>query len=46
MYYIIFLNKHKGFQRDRKEFKTYEEAVKWGKMNLSNFNTDMINEVR
>ena len=40
--YIEFLNKDKGFTRDRKEFENYETAVNWGKSNLDNFNLDMI----
>jgi hypothetical protein len=42
IYYIEFLNKAKGFQPDRKEFKTNAAAVKWGKANLPNFNMDMV----
>ena len=41
-YYIEYLNAAKRHARDRAEFKTYNEAVIWGKANLENFNTDMI----
>lgn len=40
--YIEFLNKEKGFKKDVKHFKSYEEAVKWGRENFDNFNSDMI----
>jgi hypothetical protein len=40
--YIEFLNKEKGFKKDRKEFKTYDLAVKWGRENFERFNPDMI----
>jgi len=45
-YYISFLNKAKGFIEDKKVFtgkNAYENAEKWGKKNLDNFNLDMIN---
>jgi len=41
-YYIEFLNKNKGFKRDKKEFASYEDAIAWGRKNLGNFNSDMI----
>ena len=41
-YYIEFLNKNKGFKKDRKEFSDYEKAVSYGKKNLDNFNMDMV----
>lgn len=41
--YIKFMNKDKGFKRDMKEFDSYEEAIEWGKKNIDNFNTDMVN---
>jgi hypothetical protein len=41
-YYIEYLNKDKKFIRDKKEFKTFEDACEWCKKNLGNFNTDMI----
>jgi len=41
--YIKFLNKEKGFKQDIKEFNSYEEAIEWGKKNIGNFNSDMIN---
>ena len=40
--YIEFLNKEKGFKKDVKNFKSYEEAVKWAKGNFEKFNPDMI----
>ncbi len=44
--YIDFLNKKKNFKEERKGFKTYELAVKWGKKNLENFIHDMIHLYR
>ena len=41
--YILFMNKDKNFKLDRKSFASYEHAVLWGKLNLENFNLDMIN---
>lgn len=41
-YYIEYLNASKRHQRDRAEFKTYEEAKEWGRANFENFNSDMI----
>jgi len=41
-YYIEFLNKDKGFKKDRKKFTDYEKAVSYGKKNLDNFNMDMV----
>jgi hypothetical protein len=41
-YYIEFLNKEKGFRRDRVHFDSYEEAQDWGRKNLEKFNSDMI----
>lgn len=43
--YIEFLNKDKNFKKDRIYFEgedSYTQAVKWGKENLSNFNSDMV----
>lgn len=43
--YIEFLNKEKNFCKDIKYFygrDVLEEAKKWGKENLGNFNLDMI----
>ncbi|MEI7960731.1 MAG: hypothetical protein WCI04_00185 [archaeon] len=40
--YIEFLNKDKGFKKDVKHFKSYEEAVKWARENFERFNPDMI----
>ena len=40
--YIEFLNKDKGFKKDVKHFKSYEEAVKWARKNFEKFNPDMI----
>jgi hypothetical protein len=41
--YIEFLNKDKGYKKDIKYFKTYEQAVKWAKQNFDRFDPDMIN---
>jgi hypothetical protein len=41
-YYIEYLNAAKRHQRDRADFKTYNEAVIWGRANFENFNSDMI----
>lgn len=41
-FYISFLNKDKNFKEDKKIFTDYENAKKWGKSNLDNFNLDMI----
>jgi hypothetical protein len=41
-FYIEYLNKDKGFKKDRKKFTDYQKAVSYGKKNLSNFNMDMI----
>jgi hypothetical protein len=41
-FYIAFLNKAKNFREDRIEFETYEQAINWGRSNISNFNLDMI----
>jgi len=35
-----FKNSDKGIVT--KSFKTYEDALKWGKKTLTNFNTDLI----
>jgi hypothetical protein len=43
--YIEFMNKKKGFRKDRIEFKgrkAYEDAVKWGRENIDNFKIDMV----
>ena len=40
--YIDFLNKKKGFKRDRIKFNSYEAAVKWAKKNLEKYDQDMI----
>jgi hypothetical protein len=40
--YIDYLNKKKNFLKDRKFFKSYDDATKWGLKNLENFNRDMI----
>lgn len=43
--YISYLNKAIGFKEDKKSFKgkdAYDQAVKWGRKNLENFNSDMI----
>lgn len=41
-YFIEFLNKSKGFQKDKVYFETYEDAILWGLKNLEKFNSDMI----
>lgn len=41
-FYIAFLNKAKEFREDRIEFNSYEQALIWGRANISNFNNDMI----
>lgn len=43
--YIEYLNKDKNFQKDKKEFKTYQDAVDWARKNLEKFNPDMINYI-
>lgn len=43
-YYIEFLNKKKGFQKDIIEFDSYDEAVKWAKNNFEKFDYDMIRQ--
>lgn len=40
--FIEFLNKDKNFTKDRKNFKSYDSAIKWGRKNFENFNLDMI----
>ena len=40
--YIDFLNKEKNFTKDKKSFKTYEDAEKWARKNIDKFNPDMI----
>lgn len=43
--YIEFMNKEKGFRKDRIEFKgkhAYKDAVKWGENNIDNFKIDMV----
>jgi hypothetical protein len=45
IYYIEFLNKDKGFKVDRVNFTghdSYEDCVRWGRLNLENFNLDMV----
>ena len=41
-FYIEYLNKDKNYQKDKKQFDSYEQAKVWGKENLTNFNLDMI----
>jgi ppGpp synthetase/RelA/SpoT-type nucleotidyltranferase len=43
-YYIEFLNKKKGFQKDVIEFDSYDKAVKWAKDNFERFDYDMIRQ--
>lgn len=40
--YIEFLNKEKGYQKDVKHFKSYEQAVNWARKNFDKFSPDMI----
>jgi hypothetical protein len=40
--YIEYLNKEKKFKKDIISFKSYEEAVEWGKKHFDKFNSDMI----
>lgn len=47
-YIIEYLNCKKNFQKDFVQFQgthAYEDAVKWGKENLENFNIDLIKVV-
>lgn len=41
-YFIAFLNKEKGFQKDTVYFNSYNDAIQWGLLNLEKFNSDMI----
>lgn len=41
-FYIEFLNKKKGFKKDKVYFSSYEEAIDWGRKNLETFSPDMI----
>jgi hypothetical protein len=41
-FFIVYLNKDKGHQKDTKYFATYEAAVKWAKANFEKFHPDMI----
>jgi hypothetical protein len=43
--YIDYLNKENGFKKERKYFKTYEDAVKWARDNFEKFHPDMIHFV-
>ena len=40
--YIDFLNKDKRFKQDRKYFKSWEDAIKWGRSEFDRFSPDMI----
>lgn len=42
VYYIEYLNKNKGFKKDKVEFTDYEKAINYGKKNIDNFKMDMI----
>jgi hypothetical protein len=44
-YYIEYLNKDKGHVIDIVFFRTYEEAIRWAKKNLENFNIDIIQSI-
>lgn len=41
-FYIEFLNKKKGFKKDKIYFRSYEEAIDWSRKNLESFSPDMI----
>lgn len=41
-YHIDYLNKDKGFKRDRIYFESYEQAQNWARKNFDNFHPDMI----
>jgi hypothetical protein len=43
--YIEYLNKDKGFKKDKRYFDDYQQAVTWAKANFENFNPDMIKYV-
>lgn len=43
LYFIEYLNKDKNFNTDKVGFRLYDDAIKWGKSNLTNFDLDMIN---
>jgi hypothetical protein len=45
-YFIEFLNKNKNFKKDKKYFKTEEQAKKWAIKNLGKFNPDYIKSER
>jgi len=40
--YVDFLNCKRNFKKERKEFKTYQNALKWCKNNFERFNPDVI----
>ena len=40
--YIEFLNKEKNFKKDKKYFKTYNDAVNFGKSEIERFKVDMV----
>jgi len=40
--YIEYLNKDKGFRKDRKDFKNEKEAREWAQENFERFDPDMI----
>ena len=44
-YKITYLKKSEGFKRTDQLFSTFEQAIEWGKKNLDNFNTDMIQHI-
>lgn len=43
--YIEYLNKDNNFKKERKEFKSYEAAMKWMKENFEVINPDFINYI-
>ena len=44
-YYIDYLCAKADYKKKRVEFKTYKQAVEWGKKNLENFHIDMVKEL-
>lgn len=40
--YIDYMNKDKGYKKDRKYFKTYKDAEKWARNEFESFYPDMI----
>jgi hypothetical protein len=45
IYYIEYLNKDKGFKVDKISFtgtNAHQDCLRWGRLNLENFNLDMV----